>query len=227
MIKVSNAMLRVAYEAVGQATPDLTTPAERIRLLGALVPQLLALDGGAQRMAEWAPRVGPDEPPVELKRRLRQTLAVYGDGHMADVVISTLATTVPPAVREFVLAELALVLVGWDSGAWTTRLGLRGSQLVVISGTGLDADALALLLCHEVVHGWHAKPSVLADLPTLTAPHEQLVLAVAQEGAGPRSPSALCARASRTRPRSRGSVRPSAPRRRRGEEKGPGRPSFP
>jgi hypothetical protein len=184
MIEVSRAMLALAYEALGRFAPDLTTPPERVRLLGALMPELLALDGGAQRLVDWAPRVRLDEPAAHLRRRLREDLAVYGDGLMADVVIDTLAEIAPAAVREFAIAEVAFVLVGWESVAWTSRLGLRGSQLVVIGGTR-HADALARLVCHEIVHCWHARPTVLEDMPTLTAPREQAVLAVAQEGAWP------------------------------------------
>ena len=185
MIEVSYSMLRVAYEAVGRVAPDRTTPETRVRLLAALVPALLALDGGGQRLGEWTPRVPPNEAPAHLRRRLRQDLAIYGDTLMADAVIDVLSTTVPAAVREWALAELAVVCVGWESAAWTLPLVLRGSQLVVISGGGRDADAIGWLACHEIVHGWHAKPRVLADMPTLTAPHEQLVLAVAAEGAWP------------------------------------------
>jgi hypothetical protein len=184
MIEISAAMLRLAYEAVGQSAPDVWRPAERVRRLGALLPELLALYGGAQRLAEWAPRVGPDEPLALRRRRLRQDAALYGDLQMADVVIDTLATIVPPPVRAFAIAELGFVLVGQESAAWTSRLGLRGSQLVVISGTGRDADALAFLAAHEVVHCWHSE-RLPDDLPTLTAPDEQRLLAVASEGGWP------------------------------------------
>jgi hypothetical protein len=185
MIEVSPAMLRLAYETLGQSAPDVWRPAERVRRLGALAPWLLALDGGAQRLVEWAPRVGPDEPLAHRRRRLRQDLAAYGDAPMTDVLVDTLALTVPSAVREFALAEIAFCLVGLDSRGWSSRLALRGSQLVVLSGTGRDADAIAFLMCHEIVHCWHARPALVPDLPTLTAPHEQLVLAVAHEGAWP------------------------------------------
>ena len=165
------------------APPELTTPAERIRLLADLVPPLLALDGGAARLAEWTPRVGPVESPPQLRRRLRQTLAVYGDLVMSELVIDTLATIVPPPVREYAAAEVCFLLVGWDCRGWTTRLALRGSQLVVLSGAGRDAAALGVLLCHELVHAWHGRS--FPDLPTITAPHEQLVYAAASERAWP------------------------------------------
>jgi len=41
------------------------------------------------------------------------------------------------------------------------------------------------LLCHELVHAWHTKPELFAGLPTIAAPHELLVYAVAHEGAWP------------------------------------------
>jgi hypothetical protein len=171
MIEVSPAMLRLAYETLGESAPDLWRPAARVRRLGELAPRLLALYTGAQRLAEWTPRVGPDEPLAHRRRRLRQDLAIYGDGRMADQVIDVLATIVPAPVREFAIAEICFILVGQESAAWTSRLGLRGSQLVVISGTGRDPDALAFLAAHEIVHCWQSQ-RVPLDLPALTAPHE-------------------------------------------------------
>jgi len=78
------------------------------------------------------------------------------------------------------------VLVGWETRGWTSRLALpRLPRLVVLSGAGRDAGALAVLLCHELVHCWHSEPGPVDEVPTLTAPHEQLVRAVAHEGAWP------------------------------------------
>jgi hypothetical protein len=186
VIEVSRAMLHRAYAAVGQVAPELTTPAERVALLAGLVPPLLRLDGGAARLAEWTPRVGPTESPADLRRRLRKTLAVFGDGPMADVLIDCLAATVPPVVREFVVAEVVFVLCGWETRGWMSRLALPPlPRLVVLNGAGRDAGALALLACHEIVHAWHARPGAVDELPTLSAPHEQLVMAVAHEGAWP------------------------------------------
>ena len=55
----------------------------------------------------------------------------------------------------------------------------------MLNDSGRDAVALGFLLYHVLAHAWHTKPELFAGVPTITAPHEQLVYAVAAEGAWP------------------------------------------
>jgi hypothetical protein len=180
-VEVPQALLSVAFEALGRSTPDRTTPPERVRLLAGVVPPLLALHGGGAKLDEWVARVPAGESRAQLRRRLREHLALYGDITMAGIVIETLATVVPPVVTEFVMSEVGCICVGWESAGWAARSGIRGSELIVLSGARRDADALARLTCHELAHAWHRPPGIVEDLHILTAVAEQNVLAMAHE----------------------------------------------
>ncbi len=119
---------------------------------------------------------------------MRESLQFHGDEPMFTLAVDALAGLVPDPVRRFVLEEIAIVASGWSTRGWTAPLGLvhpdrrPRSYVIVLSGIERDAEAVTLVLLHEVAHNWESSPRCAV---TPLASGRQALAALAREQAWP------------------------------------------
>ena len=191
MIAVERELLAEAYRRVGLAAPDRPSPPERIRLLAAIAPQLLALsEPGRLRLEAWRAersRSAPDATPAALRRQLRRDLAFFGDAPVLEVVLDALCL-VPPPVRALILEEVAVVSVGWTTCAWTSGAKLLGpdgeprASMIVLSGGAPHTAGLGHTFLHEVVHVWEHDPRFSLDVAVPAIGSEGLAALACEQG---------------------------------------------
>jgi hypothetical protein len=187
-----NDQLAIVGETSWSAAVEHSVPRERRTLLGRLAPCLMRLDAGRERLAAWesAHPLGtlpPSHPPSALRRRLRYSVAAFGDVELLDVVVSALVI-VPEPVRAAVVAEAAVLMAGSSSAAWTSACDLIGpdgaprASLIVLTGSG-EFEALRLLFLHEAAHLWLRPPAVPGvDVTPLAVGREAVFALAAEEG---------------------------------------------
>jgi hypothetical protein len=114
-----------------------------------LTPELLATPLAWERLSEWIRDGGLTRPEPDVARALHY----FGDAEMLDHVVSV-AETIAPPVRDFVLANLSIVGSGWSTLGWIAPAPARRPVLVVLCGRGRDAVLLRRTIAHEFAHGW-------------------------------------------------------------------------
>jgi hypothetical protein len=187
-----NDQLAIVGETSWSAAVEHSVPRERRTLLGRLAPCLMRLDAGSARLAGWEAThplgtLPHAQTPAALRRRLRYTVAVFGDAALLDVIVAGLLL-LPVPVQDMVIREIAILAVGIRCEAWTAAADLVGPDgarrptvIVLPAFERDDAAAIQGRLLHEISHVWRSAPAVPGVDVTPLAVGREALLAVAAE----------------------------------------------
>jgi hypothetical protein len=171
--------------------PGLTPPERRAALKG-LEPLLLASTEGARaRLSAHEATNAPPLDPELAAAEIRAGLLFYGDPELLKPVVDAFRST-PPAVRDTLLDQVAVLATGRSTRGWTSsakladRDGEGRSRIIVLTGHRTDREVVRTML-HELAHCWTA-PLPAEHSQAVTAQGREAVLALAhREGWGDRA----------------------------------------
>ena len=140
-------------------------PRERLTLLRGLAKYhlLVASEAGRQKLRFWLEREratpSPLESQAELRARLSDEVAFFGDIEMLPAVVDALVH-MPRPVRDVVLGSVAFLGCGWSTHGFVIASdfswpdGRSRPRAVLLNGADHDLEWLQHVTRHEGAHAW-------------------------------------------------------------------------